>query len=127
MAHARKNNRSQSKQKAGKNDRFKIIRAELTAEDKAKLGKSDIDPVRLSEWIFAVVEKGYKFSVSPADDEGTCTASLYDRASDSPTHEYTLLARSKSPERAVLALQYKHEVFFDGVWPDPSDIDDEWG
>jgi len=104
-----------------------FVRCDLSVEDKYRLGQQEFDPGRVFDQIHALVEVGYKFSVSLQSDQKAYIASLFDRDEESKTKGYTLTGRGRSVPNAIAALLFKHYDLLDGVWPTGNGMDDEWG
>lgn len=104
-----------------------FVRIELSTEDKRELAQREFDPDRAFQQLEALVESGFKFSISLQSDQSAYLASLYDRDQESRTVGYTLTGRGRSLPNSIAALLYKHFDLLDGVWPVNGNVDSEWG
>jgi len=104
-----------------------FVRCELDETAKKHLSTAPYDPARMFEWQMAMVQKGYKISVSLDDKGGGCLASAYDKSASDAHRGSTLTARGKDMHNALLALAYKHDHIMSGIWFSEDEIFSEWG
>ena len=89
----------------------------LTETDKDRLRGVEFEADDILGALTALVEQGYKVSLTDDVEHGMSIASATGQGQDCANRGYTLSARSGSLPKAVMVLWYKHhEVAHDGVW-----------
>lgn len=106
----------------------KFVRSELTAQEKEHVKSQQYVWDDIPEHINALVEAGYKLSIS-ADKRTDAVAVWLSPIEDSnPNFGYVLSARGPDVLSALSVAIYKHYTKFDGVWPKDGDTQqlDSW-
>lgn len=93
-----------------------FVNVELTAAQKKDAAKLLTDVARLWDNLFALIEDGYKLTVSYDFDHEAYNVSLTCRADDDPNKGLTLTGRGGSVEAALVSFSYKHVTILEKVW-----------
>lgn len=93
----------------------------LSEQDKDKFRGTAFEAIDVLGAIDALVEEGYKVSVTSDASHGAIVASATGQAVECPNRGFALSARAGSVDVAVMLLWYKHDVLAQGgVWENVS-------
>lgn len=117
-----------SGQRGGNFSDYTFVEIRLTQADKdafkAWASSNASDGIDL---LAALVNSGYKLSVSWSDYNDCYTASLTGTEENGPNYQHVMTSRSDDLYEAIMIALYKHyELCPDGEWPTDKQVND-WG
>lgn len=102
------------------NKRFSVefVNISLNVDDKAALAESTLTSEELALSVFRLVDNGFKVSLGFNARTDSFIASITGQIPDTPNYKRCVTSHGSSAENALLALQYKYEVYCpDGEFP----------
>lgn len=85
-----------------------FVDVQLSDTDKAALAQMvENGEFSVSDFLMALSEEGYKFSLSPDPEHNSVIATATGKGAANPNKGYALSARGPSPSSAILVLWYK--------------------
>jgi len=113
--------------KPAQQERSRFVSVDLTVKQKADMKSRFTNSDEVFEWLFKMVEEGYKFTFKWDDWNNAHACFIYPGDEDMANGGYVLCGRGSTPRGALTGALYRHYIIFEGVWGnrDHQSVDDD--
>jgi len=119
--------KSSTQMMKAQDNRSRFVSVDLTVKQKADLKARFQSSDEIFEWLFKMVEEGYKFTLKWDDWNNAHACFIYPDDETMANAGYVLCGRGSTPRGALSGALYRHYIIFEGVWGnrDHQSVDDD--